>query len=54
MATSVVVGSILLAADELLRVEELTVRSSPDLVNDGRLQINEDGTGNVLAGTLLK
>ena len=54
VATSVVVSGILLAADELLRVEELAVRSSPDLVNDGRLQINEDCTGNVLAGTLLK
>ena len=40
VATSVVVSGILLAADELLRVEELAVRSSPV-------------TGNVLACTLL-
>ena len=52
MATSVIVGGILLSGNQLLRVEKLAVSSSPDFVNDGRLQVNEDGTGNVLAGTL--
>jgi hypothetical protein len=53
VTTSVVVGSIFLSTDQLFRVEELAVRSSPDLVNDGRLKIDEDCTWNVLAGTLL-
>jgi hypothetical protein len=53
VTTSVVVGSIFLSTDELFRVEELAVRSSPDLVNDGRLKIDENCTGNVLAGTLI-
>jgi len=52
VTTSVVVGSIFLAANQLLRVEELAVSSSSDLVDDGRLQIDEDGTRNVLTGTL--
>ena len=43
MASCVVVGSIFLAGDELLRVEELLVRSKPDLVNNGGLQIDKDG-----------
>jgi len=49
VTTGVIVRSIFLACDELLRVEQLTVCSSTDLVNHGRFQINEDGTGNVLA-----
>ena len=52
MATSVIVGGILLSGNQLLRVEKLAVSSSPDFVNDSRLQVDEDGTGNVLAGTL--
>ena len=52
MATSVIVGGILLSGNQLLRVEKLAVSSGPDFVNDGWLQVDEDGTGNVLAGTL--
>ena len=29
------------------------VRATPDLVHHARLEIEEDGTGDVLAGTLL-
>ena len=54
MATSEVVGGVLLAGDELLGVEELAVSSSSDFVNDGGLQVNKDGTGNVLSGTSLR
>jgi hypothetical protein len=49
VATGVVVGSILLAGDHLLRVEELTVGTSADLIDDVGLEIGVDGTGNVLA-----
>ena len=41
VTSSVVIGSILLAGDHLLRVEQLTVGSSTDLVNNSRFQVNE-------------
>jgi len=50
VATGVVVGGVLLASDQLLGVEQLTVCSGADLIDHGGLQIDEDGTGNVLAG----
>eukprot|EP00054_Salpingoeca_dolichothecata_P031339 m.263169 g.263169 ORF g.263169 m.263169 type:complete len:467 (+) comp26822_c0_seq1:96-1496(+) len=53
VATGVVVGGILLAGDELLGVEQLAVGASTDLVDDGGLQVNKDGTGDVLASTSL-
>jgi hypothetical protein len=53
VTTSVVAGSILLARDELLRVEELTVGTSTDLIDDSGLQVNEDGTRDVLASASL-
>jgi hypothetical protein len=49
VATSVVVGSILLARDHQLRVEQAAVRAGADLVDDIRLKIAVDGTGDVLA-----
>ena len=42
VSSGVVVGSILLAGDELLRVEELAVSSSPHLINDSWLKIHEN------------
>jgi len=54
MATGEVVGGILLAGDELLGMEELAVGSSADLIDDGGLEIEEDGAGHVLAGTGLR
>jgi len=54
MTTGIVVGGIFLSSDELLGVEQLTVGSSPDLIDHSGLQIQEDGTGNVLAGTSLR
>lgn len=53
VTTSVVVGGILLAGDQLLRVEELAVRARADLVNDGWLEVNEHAAGHVLAGSSL-
>ena len=34
----------------LLRVEQRSVSSKPDLVDDGGLEVHEDGPGHVLAG----
>lgn len=50
MTASEVVSGILLPGDELLRVEQLTVRSRANLVDHGRLQIHEHGARNVLPG----
>ena len=51
--TGEVVGSILLTGDQLFRVEQLTVSTRADLIDDRRLQINEDAARNVLAGARL-
>jgi len=51
MTAGVVVGSIFLARDNLLRVVELSVGASADLIADGGLQIKHHAAGNVLAGT---
>jgi len=48
-----VVGGILLSGDELLGVEELSVGSGSDLIDNGGLKIEEDGSGDVLTGTSL-
>merc|ERR1711934_972178 len=48
VATSVVVGCILLAGDELLGVVELAVGAGADLVDHGGLEVEIDGAGHVL------
>jgi hypothetical protein len=53
VTTGVVVCGIFLTRDQLFRVEQLTVGTSTDLVNDGRLQVQKDGTRHVLASTSL-
>ena len=53
VTTGVVVSGIFLAVDELLWVEELAVRAGTNLVNDSWLEIDENGTWNVLASTSL-
>ena len=53
VTTSVVVGSVLFATDELFGVEELSVGSSPHFINNSGLQVEEDSTGNVLASSSL-
>jgi hypothetical protein len=50
VATGVVVRRILLAGDQLLGVEQLAVRASAHLVDDGRLQVKEHRAGDVLPG----
>ena len=54
VTTGVVVSGIFLSGNQLLGVEELTVGSGSDLIDDGGLQVDEDGTGNVLSGTSLR
>ena len=51
MASGKVVGGIFLAGDELFGVEELTVSATTDFVDDGGLEIDEDGARDVLAGS---
>uniref|UniRef100_S4RRR2 Uncharacterized protein n=1 Tax=Petromyzon marinus TaxID=7757 RepID=S4RRR2_PETMA len=53
VATSIVVGSVLLASDELLWVEQLPVRARAHLICSRKLQIHEDGAGHVFAGARL-
>ena len=53
VTTGEIVGGILLTRDELLRVEKLSVGAGSDFIDDGRLEIEEDGAGDVLASTSL-
>ena len=53
VTTGEVVGGVLLSGDELLGVEQLAVGASADLIDNSGLEIEEDATGNVLAGTSL-
>jgi hypothetical protein len=50
VATSVVVGCIFLAGDELLGVVELAVGAGADFIDYGGLEIKVDGARHVLAG----
>jgi hypothetical protein len=53
MSSGEVVGGVFLSGDELLGVEELSVGSGSNLINDGGLEIEENGSGDVLASTSL-
>jgi len=53
VTTGKVVSGILFTGDQLLGVEELTVGTSADLVDHSGLEIEENATGDVLAGTSL-
>jgi len=53
VTTSEVVGSIFFTRDELLRMEELSVGTSSNFIDDGWLKIEEDSSGDVLTGTSL-
>jgi len=48
-----VVGGVLFTRDELLWMEELSVGSGSDLIDDGWLEIEEDGSWDVLTSTSL-
>ena len=53
MSSGEVVGSVFFTGDELLWVEELSVGSGSDLIDNGWLEIEEDGSWNVLTSTSL-
>ena len=53
MSSGEVVGGIFFSGDELLWMEELSVGSGSDLINDGWFKIEEDGSWDVLASTSL-
>lgn len=53
MPTSVIIGRILLAADQQLGVEKGTVITSTDLVDRGGVQVNEDGSRDVFTAASL-
>ena len=53
VSTSVVVGGIFLASDELFRVEQLSISSSSYFIDNGGFQVKEDSTGNVFSGSSL-
>merc|ERR1719389_1627568 len=54
VTSSEVVGGVLFTRDELLWVEELSVGTSSDLIDDGWLEIEEDASWDVLSGTSLR
>jgi hypothetical protein len=49
MTTRKVVSGILLSRYELLRMEQLTVHACAHFIDHGGLQIEENGTGNMLS-----
>jgi hypothetical protein len=53
VTTGVVVGSIFFTRDQLFGVEELSVGTGADFIDDSRLEIEEDTTGDVFASTSL-
>ena len=53
VTTRVVVGSILLSVDDLLRMVQLGVGASTDFVTNRGLEIDVDGTGDMLSGLRL-
>jgi len=53
VSPGVVVGGVLLAVDQLLRMVELTVSSNSGLVDDSRLQVNKDSSWNMVATSSL-
>jgi len=44
-----VVGGIFFSGDELFGVEELSVGAGSDLIDDSGFEVEEDGSGDVLA-----
>lgn len=51
VASGEVICSVLFAADELLRVEQLAVHTSPHLIDDGGFKVHEHGAWHVLSGS---
>ena len=53
VASGVVVSSVLFATHHLLRMEQLTVGSAPDLINNRGFQIQEDSSWNMFPSSSL-
>jgi predicted TIM-barrel enzyme len=51
VTTCVVVGSVFLAGDQLFGVEQLSVSSGTDLIDDSGFQIDKDSSRHVFAGS---
>jgi hypothetical protein len=51
VTTGEVVSSVFFTRNQLFRVEELTIGSSTDFINDSGLQIDEHASRNVFAST---
>ena len=51
VTTGEVVGSIFLTGDQLLRVEQLSVGSGTDLINNSRLKIEENASWDMLSSS---
>mmetsp|Transcript_9182 Transcript_9182/g.18520 ORF Transcript_9182/g.18520 Transcript_9182/m.18520 type:complete len:581 (-) Transcript_9182:2-1744(-) len=49
VAARVIVGGVLLAGDQLLWVVQLAVSASANLIDDGRLEVNEHAAGDMLS-----
>lgn len=49
VTTGIVVGSIFLASNELLRVEKLSVSASADFINYSGLKVNKDCSWDMLS-----
>ena len=49
VATSVVVGGVLLASDHVFWVEKTSVGASADFIDDVGLEITVDGSGDIFA-----
>ena len=54
MASSIVVSSVFLSIDKLLRVIQLAIGTTPGLVNHSGLQVNKDSSGDMFATTSLR
>jgi hypothetical protein len=54
VTSSIVVGCVLLAADQQLGVEQLAVITSADLVNGGGVKVDEDGSRDIFATASLR
>lgn len=50
VTTGIVVGGVLLATDQQLRVEQLSVVTSTDLIDRAGVQVDKDRSGHVFAG----
>lgn len=53
VATSIIIGRVLLSANQQLRVKERTVVASTDLVDRGGIQVDKDGPRDVFAAARL-